>query len=140
MDYAMVGPAIMLSLPIIGSAIGCALAWMVCQGVMSRVEEGHGKFIGLSCAPSTQAVLGIVLTLAMKGKILAGELSSIDAIAIAVFVGVAMAVTAIYQGMCAATAIQASAKQPAIFGKASLALGIVEGFAIFVFVFAFLLM
>jgi V/A-type H+/Na+-transporting ATPase subunit K len=47
---------------------------------------------------------------------------------------------AIYQGKVIATAIQASAKQPAIFGKCAAAAGIVEGFAIFLFVFALLLM
>ena len=48
-------------------------------------------------------------------------------------------ISSIYQGKCAATAIQASAKQPAIFGKAFSALAIVESFALFAFVFALLI-
>jgi len=48
-------------------------------------------------------------------------------------------ISAIYQGMCAATGIQASAKQPAVYGKCLAALGIVESFSLFAFVFALLL-
>ena len=62
-----------------------------------------------------------------------------SAIGIGFSVGVALLFSAIYQGMCAATGIQAAAKQPAIFGKCFAALGIVESFALFAFVFALLL-
>jgi V/A-type H+-transporting ATPase subunit K len=48
--------------------------------------------------------------------------------------------SSIYQGKCAVTAIQASAKQPAIYGKTIAALGIVESFALFAFVFALMLL
>ena len=44
------------------------------------------------------------------------------------------------RGRGAAAAIQASAKQPAVFGKALAALAIVESFALFAFVFALLLL
>ncbi len=132
----MIGPAIVLGLGCTGSAIGCGIAGMASHGAMTRVEEGHGKFIALSAAPSTQSILGFVLMVIMKG-------SSIDAmsgIGIGLFVGLALLVSAIYQGRCAATAIQATAKQPATFGKCFLAIGIVESFAIFAFVFGMMLL
>ena len=69
----------------------------------------------------------------------AGTLSGAGGIGIGLFVGLAIMTSAIYQGRCAATAIQASAKQPGIFGKAFAALGIVESFALFAFVFALLI-
>lgn len=139
MDFAMTGPAIVLGLGSIGSAIGCAIGWMVCHGVMSRVEEGHGKFIGMASMPSSQVIYSFVLMLLMRNSIEAGKLSAMNAIAIGTSVGLAILFSAVYQGMCAATAIQATAKQPAIFGKAFAALGIVESFSLFAFVFGLLL-
>jgi V/A-type H+-transporting ATPase subunit K len=139
MDYNMVGPALVLGLGCIGSAIGCGISGMASHAVMSRVEENHGKFIGMSAASSSQAIFGFVLMLLMKNNIQAGTLSALSAIGIGLSVGTALLFSAIYQGMCAASGIQAAAKQPAIIGKCFAALGIVESFALFAFVFALLL-
>jgi len=139
MDLGMIGPGIALGLGCLGSAIGCGIAGMASHGIMCRVDEGHGKFIGLSAVPSSQAIYGFVLMLLMSNSIKAGTLSPLAGIGIGFFVGLAIMVSAIYQGRCAATAIQASAKQPAIFGKSFAALGIVESFALFAFVFALLI-
>ena len=140
MDIDMIGPGIVLGLGCLGSSIGCGIAGMASHGVMTRVEEGHGKFIGLSAIPSSQSVYGFILMVLMKNAIKAGTLSAMSGIGIATFVGLAIMTSSIYQGRCAATAIQASAKQPAIFGKALAALAIVESFALFAFVFALLLL
>jgi len=139
MDYGMIGPALVLGLGCIGSAIGCGIAGMATHAVMSRVEEGHGKFIGMSAMPSSQSVYGFVLMILMRGKITEGTLSPMNAIGIGIAVGVSLLFSALYQGMCAASGVQAAAKQPAIFGKTFAALGIVESFALFAFVFATLL-
>jgi V/A-type H+/Na+-transporting ATPase subunit K len=139
MDFGMIGPGIVLGLGCLGSAIGCGIAGMASHGIMSRIDEGHGKFIGLSAVPSSQSIYGFVLMLLMSNSIKAGTLTAISGIGIGFFVGLAIMVSAIYQGRCAATAIQASAKQPAIFGKCFAALGIVESFALFAFVFALLI-
>lgn len=140
MDYGMIGPALVLGLGCIGSSIGCGIAGMATHAVMSRVEEGHGKFIGMSAMPSSQSVYGFVMMILMRNKIAEGTLSPINAIGIGVSVGVALLFSAIYQGMCAASGVQAAAKQPAILGKSLAALGIVESFALFAFVFGLLLM
>lgn len=139
MNIDMVGPAIVLGLGCIGSAIGCGIAGMASHGVMSRVEENHGKFIGMSAMPSSQAIYAFVLMLLMSNSIKAKTLSPEAAIGIGVSVGLAILISSVYQGMCAATGIQASAKQPAVFGKCFAALGIVESFSLFAFVFALLL-
>lgn len=139
MDFDMIGPGIVLGMGCVGSSIGCGIAGMASHAVMSRVEEGHGKFIGLSAVPASQSIYGFILMILMRDSIRAGTLSAISAIGIAFFVGLAIMFSSIFQGRCAATAIQASAKQPAIFGKASAALGIVESFALFAFVFALLI-
>lgn len=140
MDFEMVGPAIVMGLGCLGSAIGCGIAGMASHGVMTRVDEGHGKFIALSAIPSSQSIYGFILMIVMRGAIKGGTLSPLSGIGIGLFVGLAIMTSSIYQGKCAVTAIQASAKQPAIYGKTIAALGIVESFALFAFVFALLLM
>jgi V/A-type H+-transporting ATPase subunit K len=140
MDIEMIGPAIVMGLGCVGSSIGCGVAGMASHGVMSRVDEGHAKYIALSAIPSSQSIYGFILMIIMKSSIKAGSLSPVTAIGIALFVGFALMASSIYQGRCAVTAIQASAKKPAIYGKTIAALGIVESFALFAFVFALLLM
>jgi len=135
----MIGPGIVLGLGCLGSSIGCGIAGMASHGVMSRVDEGYGKFIGMSAIPSSQSIYGFVLMILMKNSILAGTLTSLAAVGIGTSVGIAIMASSIYQGKCAATAIQATAKQPAIYGKCLAALGIVESFALFAFVFALLI-
>lgn len=137
--YAMVGPAIVLGLGCVGSAIGCGIAGMASHAVMSRVEENHGTFIGMSAVAASQSIYAFVLMLLMKNSIVAGTLTPIAGVGIGIFIGLALLVSSMYQGMCAATAIQASAKQPAVIGKCFAALGIVESFSLFAFVFALLL-
>ncbi len=139
MNFSMIGPAIVLGLACLGSAIGCGIAGMASHGIMARVDENHGKFIGMSAIPSSQAIYGFVLMLLMKKAIVANTLTAWNGIGIGTSIGLAIMLSAIYQGMCAATGIQASAKQPAIYGKCLAALGIVESFSLFAFVFALLL-
>ena len=139
MSFDMIGPALVLALGCIGSAIGCGIAGMASHGVMSRVDENHGKFIGMSALPSSQAIYAFVLMLLMKNAIDGGSLSAVTGIGIGASIGLAIMLSSIYQGMCAATGILASAKQPAVYGKCLAALGIVESFSLFAFVFALLL-
>lgn len=140
MDYNMVGPALVLGLGCIGSSIGCGIGGMACHAVMSRVDENHGKFIGMSAVAASQSIYGFVLMILMKNAIQAGTLSALAGIGIGISVGLALLFSSMYQGMCAASGIQASAKQPAILGKTMAALGIVESFSLFAFVFALLLL
>ena len=138
-DYSMVGPALVLGLGCIGSSIGCGIGGMASHAVMSRVEESHGKFIGMSAMASSQSIYGFVLMILMRDSIRAGKLSPLSGIGIGLAVGLALLFSSVYQGKCAASGIQASAKQPAVIGKCFAALGIVESFSIFAFVFALLL-
>lgn len=140
MDFSMVGPALALGLSGVGSTVGSWIAGATCHGVMSRVDEGHGKFIALSAAPSSQIIYGFILMLLMSRAIIAGTLSPISAIGIAVGSGFIIGTSAIFQGLCCASAIQASAKKPAVYGKCWVAVGIIESFAIFALVFSMLLL
>jgi V/A-type H+/Na+-transporting ATPase subunit K len=139
MEYQMIGPALALGFSCLGSAIGCGIAGMASHGVMSHVEEGHGKLIGMSAAPSSQSIYGFILMLLMKASVEAGNISAMSAIGIGFSAGLAIMFSAIYQGKCCASGIQASAKKPDIYGKAWASIGIVESFALFAFVFSLLL-
>ncbi|WP_313949411.1 ATP synthase subunit C [Leptolyngbya sp. FACHB-261] len=110
---------------------------MAADGAMLEPETGHGKFLGVAALPSTQAVLGIVLMFILKQNITAT--SGWGIFAIGTLAGVALLVSGIYQGNCCAMAINVSKSKPEIFGKSLAPAGIVEGFAIFVFVMALVL-
>jgi V/A-type H+/Na+-transporting ATPase subunit K len=140
MDFNMIGPALSLGLSAIGCSIGCWIAGAASHAAMSRVEEGHGKFIGMAAAPSSQIIYGFLLMLQMSKAIVSGSLSPIDGIAIGLLSGLSFAASAIFQGLVCATGIQASLKQPSVYGKCFAAIGIIESFALFAFVFALLLM
>ena len=128
----LAGCAACLGLASIGSSIGCYVAGATSHGAMAKVDEGHGKFIGMSAAPSSQTIYGIVLMFVRLGKIGLGQGTAI--LAIGIFCGAAMMVSAILQGRVAGTGIQASTKKPEIFGKCFAAVGIVESFALFAMV------
>ncbi len=139
-DYNMVGPALVLGLGTVGSSIGCSIAGMASHGVMSRVEEGHGLFIGLSAAPSSQSIYAFIMMILMKNAILGGTLSAFSGIFLGISTGMAFLMSSVMMGKCCATAIQATARQPAVFGKSFVAVGIVESFALFAFVFGLMLL
>ncbi len=140
MAFNMIGPALALGLSAIGASIGCACAGVTSHGVMSRTEEGHGKLIGISAMPASQLIYGFVLMLLLKNNIEIGAVTPLSAAAIGASSGTAIMIAAIFQGLCCSSAIQATAKQPNVFGKTFVAIGIVESFALFAFVFALLLM
>lgn len=140
MDYSMVGPAIALGLPTIGSSISCWIAGAASHAAMTRTDEGHGKFIALAAAPSSQVIYGFLLMLVMSQHINAGTLSPINGIAIAISSGTAIMLSSIYQGKVCATGIHATVKNPALFGKCFAQVGIIESFSLFAFVFALLIM
>jgi len=94
----------------------------------------------MSAAPASQSIYGAILMLLMSKAILTGALSPLSGIAMGIFAGSALMLSAVFQGMVCATGIQASAKQPSIFGKCFASVGIIESFALFTFVFCILLM
>lgn len=136
----MVGPILALSISSVGSSLGCYIAGAASHAAMSRVEEGHGKFIGMSAAPASISIYGFILMLLMSKAIIAGTLSPISGVAMGIFAGTALMLTAMLMGKVCATGIQATMKQPAIFGKTFAAVGIIESIALFIFVFSILLL
>ncbi|MCH9608957.1 MAG: V-type sodium ATPase subunit K [Chlamydiales bacterium] len=140
MNFDVVGPALVLGLACIGSSFGCGIAGMASHAVMARIDEGHGKMIGMSAMPSSQAIYGFILMLLMNGAIKDQSITALEGLGIGLSIGFALLFSSVLQGKCCATGIQASAKQPAVYGKCFAAVGIVESFSLFAFVFALLLL
>ncbi len=140
MNFDVLGPAIVLGLACIGSSIGCGIAGMASHAIMARIDEGHGKLIGMSAMPSSQTIYGFILMLLMNNSIKGGSLTALSGVGMGISIGFAFFASAVMQGKCCATGIQATAKQPAVYGKCFAAIGIVESFALFAFVFALLLL
>lgn len=139
-DFNLVGPIMALTLASIGSTVGCSIAGVASHAAMSRTEEGHGKFIGLSATPSSQSIYGFILMLLMSKAIIEGGFSPISGVAMGLFAGIALGASAIYQGKVCATGIQACLKNPSLFGKCFASIGIIESFALFTFVFCYMLL
>lgn len=126
-----------VGLSVIGSCIGCTRAGLAADGAMLETETGHGKFLGVIALPSSQSIFGIVLMFILQGRFTLA--ASLGIFAIGILSGVALMISSMYQGECCAMAINVSKSKPEIFGKSLTAAGIVEGFAVFIFVMALVL-
>lgn len=123
-----------MALGAIGSIIGCAIAGQAAIGAMLDTESGYGRYVGISAMPSSQVIYGIVVMFTLNQTITAENSPGI--FAIGVLCGIALMFSAIYQGQCCASAIHASKAKPEIFGLSVAPAAIVEGFAVFAFIFA----
>jgi V/A-type H+-transporting ATPase subunit K len=150
MDFGQLGPILALGLGAIGSAVGCGIAGMTSHGVMAKTDEGHGLFIALSAMPASQTIYGFVLMILLQGaqkvgvaQAAAGEtvtVSSFSLFSIGLAAGLALMMSAIFQGKTCSSAILGVAKKPTIAGKSFIAPGIVESFALFAMIGGILLM
>ncbi len=137
MDLGSFGPILALGLAAAGSAIGCGLAGMTSHGVMSKVDEGHAKFVALSAMPASQSIYGFALMVILNGQLqqlVESGGNTFPVFAIGLACGIAFMFSAIYQGKACSSAILAVAKKPSVFGMSFAAPGIVESFALFALV------
>ena len=126
-----------LALGAIGSMIGCMRAGMAACGAMLEVEGGFGRFVGVAAMPSSQTIYGIVVTMALPSALSAGN--SPGVFALGVLSGFALLSSAIAQGTACAASINASKSKPEVFGISLAPAALIEGFAVFAFVFALVL-
>jgi V/A-type H+-transporting ATPase subunit K len=126
-----------LALGAIGSMIGCARAGQAACGAMLEVESGYGRFIGISAMPSSQTIYGIVVTLSFNRTLSMANAPGLFGLGL--LAGLALMLSAIAQGSACAAAINASKSKPEVFGISIAPAAVVEGFAVFAFVFALVL-
>lgn len=127
-----------LALGAVGSMIGVSRAGQAAIGAMLEMESGYGKFIGVSAMPSSQVIYGIVVTLTFGEAIKPQTAPGIFGIGL--LVGLALMASAIYQGYACASSISVSKSKPEVFGMSLAPAAVVEGFAVFSFVFALVLL
>jgi len=123
-----------VALAALGSAIGCTRAGKAACGAVLEVDGGYGRYIGLSVLPSSIMIYGIVIMFTLNRPVAAAN--SPGLFAVGALVGVALLIIGILQGECCAAAINASKSKPAVFGLTVTPAAIVEGLAVFAFVFA----
>jgi len=126
-----------VALGAIGSILGCAKAGQAAIGALLDVDSGYGRYIGISAMPSSQTIYGIVVMLTLNRDVTIEN--SPGLFAIGSLVGAALLISGIYQGKACASSIQVSKNKPEVFGISIAPAAIVEGFAVFAFVFALIL-
>lgn len=126
-----------VALGAIGSIIGCARAGQAAAGALLELDSGYGRYVGVSAMPSSQTIYGIVIMLTLQREVTLAN--SPGMFAIGVLSGLALMISGIHQGNACASAIQVSKDKPEIFGLSIAPAAIVEGFAVFAFVFALIL-
>jgi V/A-type H+/Na+-transporting ATPase subunit K len=120
-----------------GSMIGCTRGGQAACGAMLDVESGYGRYVGVSALPSSQTIYGIVVMFTLQREVTADSAPGLFSIGI--LAGIALMISATFQGACCASAINASKSKPEIFGLSIAPAAIVEGFSVFAFVFAMIL-
>ena len=126
-----------MALGAIGSIMGCAIAGQAAIGAMLETDGGYGKFVGIAAMPSSQTIFGIVIMFSLNQPVTAQNGGALFAIGF--LSGIALLMSGIWQGRACASAISASKDKPEIFGLSLAPAAIVEGFAVFAFVFALVL-
>ncbi|MCG8614134.1 MAG: ATP synthase subunit C, partial [Pseudomonadales bacterium] len=113
-----------VALGAIGSANGCAIAGQAAAGALLDTESGYGKYIGLAAMPSTQGILGIVVMFTLNRDITSTNAPGL--FAVGTLTGLALMLSAIYQGRALVAAINASKNKPEVFGLTIAPAAIVE--------------
>lgn len=126
-----------MALAAIGSIVGCAVAGQAAIGAMVDTDSGYGRYIGVSVMPSSQVIYGIVVMFTLQREVTPENAPALFGIGI--LCGLALMFSAMRQGQACASAIHASKTKPEIFGLSLAPAAIVEGFAVFAFVFALVL-
>ncbi|GGB99616.1 V-type ATP synthase subunit K [Marinobacterium zhoushanense] len=123
-----------MALGAIGSIIGCALAGQAACGALLETETGHGRYVGIAAMPSSQTIYGIVVMFSLNRPVNIDNAPGL--FAVGMLAGLALLFSAWRQGQCCASAINVSKIKPEIFGMSVAPAAIVEGFAVFAFIFA----
>ncbi|MEM6531662.1 MAG: ATP synthase subunit C [Myxococcota bacterium] len=126
-----------LALGAVGSMVGVARGGMAACGALLEVESGYGRFIGVSAMPSSQSIYGIVVTLTLSPAL--DQAAAPGIFGIGLLAGIALMLSGFAQGNACAASINASKSKPEVFGISIAPAAVVEGFAVFAFVFALVL-
>ena len=148
-NLALLGVALAVVLPCIGSAKGVSIVGEAATGLLSEQPDMFGKAFPLMALPMTQGVYGLVASFLMLMNL--GLFSNPDYLMNLTFVqggymvmaalpiAIAGLFSAIRQGRVAAAGINLIGKRPKALGNAITAAALVETYAIFALLITILL-
>lgn len=145
-SLAALGAGIAMGLSAIGSGIGVGIAGAAGAGAIAEDPDKFGPSLVLQALPQTQGIYGFLgAILIMIGTGILGDVIAVPTEMGIVLLGAGISVglggiTAIGQGITAASAIGAAAKTPETFGKGMVLSVMSETFAVFGLLVAILLL
>ncbi len=145
MFLAVLGAALAVALPCIGSSKGVGIASEAANGLTALQPDKFGKLLVLQLLPGTQGLYGFIISIMVTlnigilgGKPIRGKVGCLYfAACIAMALGGLF--SAIYQGRVCATGINIIAKQPKDSSKAIVSASLVELYALLSFIISFLI-
>jgi len=143
-SLSMCGGYAAVGLAAIGSAVGTGLAGCSAIGAWKRSYLANKPAAFLltvfAGAPLSQTIYAMVLMMILKGKIVPGNPQMIFHLAVGIFAGVALMLSAIFQGKAGAAACDAFGETNKGFANDLMVLGIVETVALFALAFAIMVL
>jgi V/A-type H+-transporting ATPase subunit K len=140
MNIGMIGPAAALGLAAIGSVLGTGTASQASVGSWKKCFAGNKPapfmLVAFSGAPLTQTIYGFLLMLFINGS----DREPLALLAAGVFGGLAIGLSAYYQGKVGARAADSLAETGKGTANYFMVIGIVETVALFVMVFLLLML
>ena len=137
MNFGLIGIAATMALSAVGSGIGAGVAGMAAIGAWKKCfaqnKPAPFMLVAFVGAPLTQTVYGFILMNALKAAI--GRMDPGMILGIGIFGGLAMGVSAWYQGKAGACAADAFAETGKGFGNFIMVIGLIETVALFIMVF-----
>ena len=142
---AAAGGYIAVGLAAIGSTLGCGIAGAAAIGAWKKcyLQDKPAPFLLLAMAgvPLSQTIYGLLMMIFLKGNAANATPTSWPLyLAIAVFGGLALGMSALFQGKAAAGGCSAFAETNQGFANYLMILGVIETCAIFALVFSLLAM
>ncbi|MBO5928911.1 MAG: V-type ATP synthase subunit K [Clostridia bacterium] len=140
MGLQFIGMACALGLSAIGSAFGAGIASLASVGAWKKCYA-NGKsapfmMVAFSGAPLTQTIYGFLLMNFIRGS----EASALLCMLVGIFCGVAIGLSALFQGRVAAASADALGETGKGTANYFIVIGIVETVALFTLVFGLLLL
>ena len=145
MNFGFLGAAVAMGIAAIGSAIGIGIAGSAAIGAWKKcyLQDKPAPFLLLAMAgaPLSQTIYGLLMMIFLKGNAANATATSWPLyLAIAVFGGLALGTSALFQGKAAAGGCNAFAETNQGFANYLMILGVIETCAIFALVFSLLAM
>ncbi|TFG64475.1 MAG: V-type ATP synthase subunit K [Spirochaetales bacterium] len=141
MNIGFIGIGAVLAFAAMGSALGAGAAGMAAVGAWKKcfVQNKTAPFmlIAFVGAPLTQTIYGFILMNTLKAAATRAE-NPADAgllLGVGILGGIAMGLSALFQGKAGASASDALAETGKGFGNYIMVLGLIETVALFVMVF-----